>query len=293
MHALSSGWVVAKQHWREYLMEAAELGLFMLSACLFVVLIEYPNSPVQQIISDAFLRRMLIGVAMGITAVLIVYSPLGQQSGAHFNPAVTLTFLRLGKIAPWDALFYILAQFVGAVLGVMLAVALLGAAVISDPAVNYVATLPGEAGVSSAFIAEIIISFGLMLMVLVISNNTQLNRYTALFVGALVALYITFEAPISGMSMNPARSFGSAFSGQIWTALWVYFIAPPIGMLFAAEVYLQFKGASAVLCCKLHHENNKRCIFHCRYGMSPDVTGDEVAREKGIHHAKTITKNRT
>jgi aquaporin Z len=289
MQALSSGWLVAKQHWREYLMEATELGLFMLSACLFVALIEYPGSPVPQIISDAFLRRMLIGIAMGITAVLIVYSPLGQQSGAHFNPAVTLTFLRLGKIAPWDALFYILAQFAGAVLGMGLAVALLGATLISSPAVNYVATLPGEAGISSAFIAEIIISFGLMLMVLIVSNNTQLNRYTALFVGALVAFYITFEAPISGMSMNPARSFGSAVSGQIWTALWIYFIAPPIGMLLAAEVYLQFKGASAVLCCKLHHENNKPCIFNCSYGMASNA----IAREKGINHAKTITKNRT
>jgi aquaporin Z len=294
MQTLSSGWLVAKQHWREYLMEAAELGLFMLSACLFVALIEYPGSPVPQIIADPLLRRMLIGIAMGITAVLIVYSPLGQQSGAHFNPAVTLTFLRLGKIAPWDALFYILAQFAGAVLGMALAVALLGAALISSPAVNYVATLPGEAGISSAFIAEIIISFGLMLMVLIVSNITQLNRYTALFVGALVAFYITFEAPISGMSMNPARSFGSAVYGQIWTAMWIYFIAPPIGMLLAAEVYLQFKGTgfkdtSAVLCCKLHHENNKPCIFNCGYGMASNA----IAREKGMNHAKTITKNRT
>jgi aquaporin Z len=259
-----------KQHWPEYLMEAAELGLFMLSACFFVALIEYPGSPIHSLIADPFLRRMLIGLAMGATAILIVYSPLGKQSGAHFNPAVTLTFLLLGKIAPWDAFFYVLAQFVGAVLGVVLATELLGQMLIANPSVNYVATVPGSAGVSNAFIAELLISFGLMLVVLIVSNNKQLNRYTALFAGALVAIYITFEAPISGTSMNPARSFGSAFPAQIWTALWIYFIAPPIGMLLAAEVYLRFKGASSVLCCKLHHENDKRCIFHCRYGESAE-----------------------
>ena len=254
------------QHWPEYLMEAAELGLFMISACLFVVLIEYPRSPIHGVIDSPLLRRLVVGVAMGLTAIAIVYSPLGQRSGAHFNPAVTLTFLRLGKIAPWDALFYMLAQFTGAVLGVVFAGALLGRALVADPSVNYVATLPGEAGVTPAFVAEVFISFGLMLTVLVVSNNKRLNRYTALFAGTLVATYITFEAPFSGMSMNPARTFGSALPGGVWTALWIYFLAPPIGMLLAAECYLRFKGRAAVLCCKLHHDNDQRCIFNCAYG---------------------------
>ncbi|OQW70787.1 MAG: hypothetical protein BVN34_00865 [Proteobacteria bacterium ST_bin12] len=253
-------------------MEAAELGIFMVSACLFVALIEYPSSPVHTLVTDAFMRRILIGLAMGLTAILIVYSPLGKQSGAHFNPAVTLTFLRLGKIAPWDAFFYILAQFIGAVLGVKLASIVLGKMLIANPSVNYVATMPGRAGIGNAFIAEVVISFGLMLTVLIVSNTKRLNQYTAFFAGALVATYITFEAPISGMSMNPARSFGSAFPAHIWTSLWIYFAAPPIGMLIAAEVYLRFKGASAILCCKLHHENGKRCIFHCRY--------DEASQQK-------------
>lgn len=262
--------VALKQHWPEYLMEAAELGIFMLSACLFVALIEYPNSPIYNLIADPFLRRMLIGLAMGLTAILIVYSPMGKQSGAHFNPAVTLTFLRLGKIAPWDAFFYIVAQFIGAVLGVMLAAAILGKMLIANPSVNYAVTLPGNAGISTAFIAELAISFGLMLTILIVINTKRLNRYTAFFAGALVAIYITFEAPISGMSMNPARSFGSALPAGIWDALWLYFIAPPLGMLLAAEIFIRFKGASSVLCCKLHHENDKRCIFHCRYGELPE-----------------------
>lgn len=102
-----------RRHWPEYLMEAWGLGTFMISAGLVVALLEYPGSPLHQMLPDAHLHRGLIGVAMGLTAVGIIYSPWGQQSGAQINPAVTLTFLRLGKIAPLDALFYILAQFKG------------------------------------------------------------------------------------------------------------------------------------------------------------------------------------
>jgi len=69
------------------------------------------------------------------------------------------------------------------------------------------------------------------------------------------------EAPFSGMSMNPARTMGSAFSAELWTGIWIYFTAPPLGMLTAAEIYLWRKGGSAVQCCKLHHSNDKRCIF--------------------------------
>src|SRR5574342_250979 len=99
------------RHWPEYLMEAAGLGIFMLSACLFDVLLEHPASPFRQAIADPLTRRMLMGVAMGLTAVVIIYSPWGMQSGAHLNPAVTLSFLRLGKVAIWDGVFYVLAQF--------------------------------------------------------------------------------------------------------------------------------------------------------------------------------------
>jgi aquaporin Z len=260
-------------HWPEYLMEAAELGLFMVSACLFVALIEHPASALRHALEDPLARRFLIGAAMGLTAIAIIYSPLGKRSGGHFNPAVTLTFFRLGKIAPWDALFYVLAQFAGALAGVALSALLLGRAVLADPSVNYVATVPGEQGTAVAFVAEAAISFGLMLVVLTVSNKRHLNRYTPLFAGTLVAAYITLEAPLSGMSMNPARTLGSALPGEIWDALWIYFTAPPLGMLLAAELYLRTRGAGAVLCCKLHHENGERCIFHCSYGRSAQAAG--------------------
>ena len=102
-------------HWPEYLMEAALLGAFMVSACGFGVLYGFPQSPVRQAISSGFVRGLLAGLSMGLTALAIFYSPWGKQSGAHINPAVTLTFLRLGKIRLADAMFYVAAQFAGGV----------------------------------------------------------------------------------------------------------------------------------------------------------------------------------
>jgi aquaporin Z len=265
-----------RQHWPEYLMEGAELGMFMISACVFAALLWHPASPIPMTLPNPLVVRLLMGIAMGLTAVAIIYSPWGQRSGGHLNPSVTLTFLRLGKVRPWDALFYIGAQFLGGITGVFVATALLRGAV-AHPAVNYVTTTPGEAGSLIAFVAELGISFILMSVVLRASNTAWLASYTPIFAGALVATYITLEAPISGMSMNPARTVGSALAAQVWTSLWVYFTAPPLGMLLAAEVYRRQKGAQAVICAKLHHQNDKRCIFRCGYqGVqkeSPQFTG--------------------
>ena len=96
----------AAGHWPEYLMEAALLGCFMVSACIVAVLLDHPSSPIYRSVPDPFIRRFLGGLAMGGTAILLIYSSWGRRSGAHFNPASTLTFLRLGRIAPRDAIWY-------------------------------------------------------------------------------------------------------------------------------------------------------------------------------------------
>lgn len=251
-------------HWPEYLMEAAELGLFMVSAGVFAIVLEYPGSPLRQAIPDATARRALMGLAMGGTAIGIVYSPIGKQSGAHFNPAVTLAFLRLGKVAPWDAAFYVAAQFIGASLAVLAVAAAVGGP-FADPGVNHVATLPGEPGVAVAFVAEVLISLVLMLVILVATNTHRLAHYTGMLAGVLVAFYIAVESPLSGMSMNPARSFGPALEAGLWHALWVYLLAPPLGMLGATEAYRLLRGTREVKCAKLHHQNDRRCIFRCGY----------------------------
>jgi aquaporin Z len=252
-----------RSHWPEYAIEAALLATFMVSACLFSVLLFYPGWPVAHSLPDPFVRRVLMGVAMGSTAVVLNYSPWGKQSGAHYNPAVTLAFTRLGKVARLDALAYVAAQFGGAVLGVMAARGLVRA-MLADEQVHFAVTRPGPRGVAIAFLAEATISFLLMTVVLVATNHARYARYTGLFAGLLVAAFITIEAPLSGMSMNPARTLGSAFWAGDWTALWLYFTAPPLGMLVAAEIYLRRRGPEGIFCAKLHHLNEKRCIF-CEY----------------------------
>jgi aquaporin Z len=255
--------VAARAHWREYMMEAGELGFFMVSACFFTVLFEHPKSPL--FIESPLVHRFLEGLAMGLTLLALIFSPWGQRSGAHMNPGFTLSFYLLGKIARWDAVFYTVAQFAGGIAGVLVSAVLMGNLVRHSP-VNYVVTVPGPRGSQIAFAAEFVISFALMWVVLVTSNQKRLSRFTPFLAGILLTTYITIEAPFSGMSMNPARTFGSALSAHNWTALWVYFSAPPLAMVLAGQLYRFRCGAHRVFCAKLHHHNSKRCIFRCNYG---------------------------
>lgn len=261
-------------HWPEYAIEGALLGTFMLSACTVTALLQHPASPLHAAIADPLLRRALIGMAMGLTAMALIYAPWGQQSGAHFNPAVTLTYLRLGKIAPIDACGYVVGQCAGGILGVLLASLALGM-LASHPTVHFAATVPGPAGAGVAFIAELAISFLLMSVILRLSNS-RFARATGVVCGGIVAAYITVEAPYSGMSMNPARSLASAVFAGEWTSLWIYVLAPPLAMLAAAELFVRRRGAASVRCAKLNHHGTRRCIFGCAAATSPAAVGDTL-----------------
>jgi aquaporin Z len=236
---------------KKYLIEAWALGMFMLSAAFFTGLLEWPALPLRRALPDAFLRRWLVACAMGLTAIALIYSAWGRRSGAHMNPAFTLTMLYLGKIGRRDATGYVLAQLVGGALAMLLG-KLFFHRVLSDPSVNYVQTLPGMGGVLPAFAAEAAISFGLMLMVLYSSNSERTARYTGLFAGALVMVYITFEAPLSGMSMNPARTLASALAAGRCDYLWIYFTAPLLGMLSAARAWKTWICRKPEFRCQYH-----------------------------------------
>jgi aquaporin Z len=190
---------------------------------------------------------------------------------------------------PWDAVFYIAAQFTGGVSGVLLSKFLLGA-IIAHPSVNHVATVPGPTGVGVAFFAEAFIACGMMLMVLLSTNTPELAPITGLFAGTLVFLYITFEAPFSGMSINPARTVASALPSGIWTSGWIYFVAPVSGMLLAAQIYAVIKTTSPHACPKLHHGTQQRCIFCGHAALTSAVsmqTSSEARVCKDSFHAAT------
>jgi aquaporin Z len=260
MRRLSVGEAL-RQHWPEYLIEAWALGMFMVSAGLVGVLLEAPGSALRAALPDPDLRRALAGVAMGCTAVALIYSPWGQRSGAHMNPAVTATYYLLGKVRGVDALGYAAAQFAGGLAGVALVAAAAGAAFVRPP-VQYVATRPGAAGAGVAFLAEVAISALMMTTILAVSKRPRLARYTGVCAGLLVATFITLEAPLSGMSMNPARSFASAAPAGLWRDLWLYFAAPLLGMSLAAALHRLAPAGARVPCAKLQHPADVRCI-HC------------------------------
>jgi aquaporin Z len=253
-----------QNNWRLYIFEGVELAIFMVSACVATALLFDPHYPALLLLPDAAFRRILLGSAMGATAVLIIHSPMGKRSGAHFNPAITLSYLRLGKIAAWDAVFYVVLQFIGGIFGVAVSALLLGSR-IADPTVNYAVTIPGRYGTAAAFFAELFMATLLMAIVLWISNRPSLAKYTGYVVGTLIMLYVFFFAPVSGFSINPARTTGSAVFANVWTAGWLYFVAPLLGMFCAAEAYLRIFGADRILCAKLNPDPKYRCPFFCQF----------------------------
>ena len=249
-------------------MEAAALGIFMVSAGTVTTLVDSPDFPLLALLPSAAFRRFLVGLAMGGTAMGIIYSPWGRRSGAHMNPAITVAFLRLGRIPPWDALFYMTFQFLGGLAGVLLTATILGAAFCRPP-VDFVVTVPGAAGIADACIGEGAISVVMMGVILWASNHRGAARYTGALAGILISLFVTFESPYSGFGMNPARTFASALPSGNWRAFWLYAIVPPLGMLLSAEGYASAKGRTAVRCCKLHHRSDRPCIF-CGERVTPE-----------------------
>ncbi|HEX8425590.1 MAG TPA: aquaporin [Hymenobacter sp.] len=241
-----------RRHWSHYVAEAFGLAFFISCASLLTVLLEHPASPVRQALPDSTLRRGLLGMAMLLVVVAIVYNPWGKRSGAHINPAVTLAFWQLGKMRLPDALWYVLAQVVGAILAAQLMALVLGP-LYAHPAVKYAVTepMPKPGGEALAFAAEFVISFILMLVMLGCLHSSKLKKLTGWLLGALIALYILFESPYSGMSLNPARSLGTALAARSYHGLWLYWVAPPLAMWLATVLFRHFYHGEALDCAVL------------------------------------------
>lgn len=220
-----------------YLMEGFGLGIFMMSACFFGGHLEAADGFFHTISKSPFLRLVLMGVLMGGTALVIFFSPYTTASGAYINPAVTLAFWRLGQIGWKDSLFYIVCQFTGGTLSVYLMSLLMGD-ILSQAPVNYVITIPGKYGVTPAIIAEFLMSFIMMGMVLFTSASHLFKKYTRYLAAVLICIYVIIGGPVSGFGINPARSFSSALIAGNWNHIWIYIIIPIVGMLSAAELFL-------------------------------------------------------
>ena len=241
VHSISKGMMLMRESFKKnkihYLQEGFGLSVFMISACFFGAALEGRNGFLHQSFPNGVTRMLIMGFMMGLTALFIFYSPFTAPSGSHINPAVTLVFFRLGKISRWDALFYMLFQFIGGTLTVFVMALILGNTLTDEP-VSYVTTVPGKYGIAWAAASEFITAFIMIAMVLFTSENKRLKKYTRIFAGCLVCLYVIFGGPVSGFGMNPARTFASALPAHIYSGFWIYMIMPVAGMLVAAEVFI-------------------------------------------------------
>lgn len=233
------------KNWKYYLQEALGLGIFMVSACFFSA--ELFSQ--QGILANAFTtgeeKNIMMGLLMGLTALVIFYSPFTAPSGSQINPAVTITFWRLNKMCQWDAIFYITFQLAGGTVAVYAMQLLVGEILVSPPVTSAV-TVPGKYGVLAAMITEFVIAFITMVMVLFTANDERLKRYTRIIAACLVCCWVILAGPISGFGMNPARTFASALPAHVWTAFWLYVLAPVAGMLAAAELFLWYRRITVI-----------------------------------------------
>lgn len=230
-----------RKNWKHYLQEALGLAIFMVSACFFSAMLFSEKSSWYHSVHGEMLKNVLMGIMMGLTALFIFYSPFTAPSGSQINPAVTLTFLRLGKMCRYDALFFILFQVMGGTVAVFAMQSFMGT-MLTDPPVHSAVTAPGGPGPWWALITEFLIAFITMSMVLFSSQHDKIKKYTRGFSAILVCCWVIFAGPVSGFGMNPARSFASALPAGIWTSFWIYLFIPFAGMLTAAQFFLFANG---------------------------------------------------
>jgi aquaporin Z len=226
-----------RQHYIHYLMEAFGLAIFMLSACFFAGQLWHPGAALNTIFTTDMGRNLVMGLAMGLTALLIFYSPLTAPSGSHINPAVTLVQWYLGNISLLNAACYAIFQLLGGTAAVYLMSFIMKDTLAGAP-VHYAITVPGT-GVSElkAALYEIITGFIMITVVLQTGAQKRLKKYTRVLAASLVCIYVMVAGPVSGFGMNPARSLASAIPSGIYTSFWIYLFCPVAGMMAAALLY--------------------------------------------------------
>jgi aquaporin Z len=258
-----------------YLCEFGGTALMLFIGVSAVAFMWAPGSPVP-VIQNGPLRRLLTGLLFAGGATAVVYSPLGQISGGHINPAVTLAFWRLGKVSTRDAVMYAMAQFTGALAGAFAAGIAWGPL---TKGVSYAATVPGAGYTAAgAFAAETFITFLLVFTIFVCVNKPRVAPRTGIIAGTLVAILVMIEAPVTGTSLNPARTLGPAILAPDYTAIWVYFAGPVAGALLAVAAFRGQWGAQTV-CAKLYHTEKYPCPFDtCNYRL---VSAGETVMRQG------------
>jgi aquaporin Z len=245
--------------WLLFGAELAGTGLLVAVGLSLVILGFGEGSPLVPLIPSAGWRRLIVGFLFGTTGALIALSPLGRESGAHINPVVTIGFWLMEKLRARHALGYILAQLAGATLGAwpLVAWGTMGRSV------EFGATHPGAGyGTGWALAGEVITTFALIVGLFFFLRHRRLRSFTPALFPILYAIMVCVEAPVSGTSTNPARSFGPAVISGTWQAWWIYWVGPLLGTFLGVAVYrLAPVSWLTIEVAKLYH------FGHDRYGV--------------------------
>ncbi len=239
-------------HWTEWGCEYVGTGFQLFLGFCVVALLEAPQSPLRHDIAPTGLRLALIGAAFGILAAVVAVSPLGRRSGAHLNPAVTIGFWATGHTHRDDVVGYAVAQTLGALTAAACFDAAWGA---WASGVNRARTVP-EPGLAAwgATGIEAALTFGLLFVVFTMLSTTRTARLTPVVVIGLLTGLVWAGANHTGASMNPSRTFGPDVVAGSFTALWVYFVGPPLGALLAAGAFILLTPRRRTLTAKLFHD---------------------------------------
>ncbi|GAB4056447.1 MIP/aquaporin family protein [Spirosoma litoris] len=206
----------------------------LLSVGLSIVIFNWGTGSVMiDLIPSESLRRAVTGFLFGTTGCLITLSPVGRISGAHINPAVSVAFWLRGKMKTPIMIGYVCSQMIGAVLG-CLPLLLWGD---QGKSVHYGNTEPGNAGLLAAFVGELLATIALITILFLFVGNKKLRNYTPYTIPFLYAFMVWQEAPFSGCSTNPARSFGPAVISQVYSDYWLYVTAPLTGVVLVVGVF--------------------------------------------------------
>jgi aquaporin Z len=265
-----------RRHWPEYAVEGGFLVVFLLAAGVVSAWLLNPSGPGAAALPDLAVRRLLAGLAVGLALMAMIYSPWGRRSGTHLNPAITLAYLRLGKIGRWDALFYLLAQVTGAAVAVLLLRS--GALHLGPMQPSLLSVSIGPANEWAAFLTELVLSCTAMLLILFTSNHASWFRWTGVLYGLLVVAIVACAAPLSDFGMNLARLLAVDAFGVPGGANWLNLLPPLLGMQLAVEAYRLLTGRSQVLCAKLAHNTHGKCIFRCQHPYQTRALALEAIR---------------
>lgn len=239
-------------HWAEWSAEGLGTAALVLGGLSAVCLDFGAGSPVPHLVHSASLRLLITGLLFAGTGSLIAISPLGRQSGAHLNPSVTLAFWSSGHVSRSDLGGYLLAQFTGSVLGVAILRLAWGRIAVSVQD-GRTAPHPGLSPAAALGI-EALMTAILILTIFSLTSSPSTARWTPLVLWFVIALLVWQGAPFTGCSLNPARSLGPAVVSGDFGALWIYLVAPPLGALAGAGLFVRIFTGRRPVTAKLFHD---------------------------------------